>query len=180
MSMVDEYVAAANEALQSDNLQKIDSVAREIAMVFCGEIPNLSHYGVAKIARNGSAPYVTVDLKKAHRKTPVFQEAKDVELYSEYGSATLTSPIRQPQNADAEDCTEEQLERIFSQIDNIDAVRYSSYAVGLCDHDFNDDAPDESQAQLRVEKPRDYRDKDLRKSKIAQLQAAPISSHQSW
>lgn len=62
--MVDEYVAAANEALQSDNLQKIDSVAREFAMVFCGEIPNLSHYGVAKIARNGSAPYATVDLKK--------------------------------------------------------------------------------------------------------------------
>lgn len=72
MSIIDEYVAAVNEVLRSGDLQKIDSVAREIAAAFNGEIPNPPHYRGAKIAGNSPASHTAAGPKKLIGKPRIY------------------------------------------------------------------------------------------------------------
>lgn len=179
MSMVDEYINKANNAMRNDDPQAIDAVAREIVAAFRSEIPNLPHYRGVRAIDGGPNCHTAADLKKLIGKLRVFQEARDVELYSEYGLVAITDSIRQLQNSIAENYTEEQFAKLFSKIDNIYANRYKDYAVGLCGYYFNEDAADESQAQLRIEKLQVFRDEELRKLKLAQFQSAPVNVTQN-
>jgi len=111
-------------------------------------------------------------------KLRVYKETKDIERYGEYGLAAVTDSVRQLQNAIAENYTEKQFAELFNKIDNIYASRHEGYKVGLCGYSYNDDAADASQPQLRIEKLRDFRDEELRKLKLAQLQSAPININQ--
>ena len=179
MSMVDEYISRANETLRDGDPLAIDSIAREIVVAFHSSIPNLSHYRGTRAIGCGPNYHTATDLKNLIGKLRVFQEARDAELYSEYGLMAITDSIRQLQNAIAEDYTEDQFAKLFDKIDNIYANRYESYAVGLCGYYSSDDAADESQAQLRTEKLRVFRDEELRKFKLAQFQSAPVNITQS-
>lgn len=178
MTIIDEYIGKANSALLSNDAATIDKTAREIVSVYNSEIPNLSHY---RGQRSIDAPreHSASDLRKLIGKLRVLQENKDAERYGEFGLASVTDSINQLQNAIAEGYNEEQFRLLFEKIDNIYANRYEHYVVGLCGYLCNDDSPDESQAQLRIEKLRDFRDEEIRRFRLAQLQSASINVNQS-
>lgn len=178
MTIIDEYIGKANSALRSNDAAMIDKIAREIVSAFNTEIPNLSHY---RGQRSIDAPreHSASDLKKLVGKLRVLQESKDAQRYGEFGLASITDSINQLQNAIAEGYSEEQFKLLFEKIDNIYANRYGHYVVGLCGYLYNDDSPDEAQAQLRIEKLRDFRDEEMRRFKLAQFQSALINVSQS-
>lgn len=176
MSMVDEYIVRANAAIRTGSSLAIDSVGQEIVAAFDGEIPSLSHFRGAPAAGEGSHCYNAACLSGS---CAFFQEGKDAEIYGEYGLATLTGSIRQLQNALAEDYIEVQYDLLFRKIDSIYANRYDSYTDGLCGYAYNDDAPDASQAKLRIEKLRLIRDEELREFNLVQLRAASVYISQS-
>ncbi len=178
MTIIDEYVAKANSALRSNDAAIIDKTAREIVSAFNAEIPNLSHY---RGQRSIDAPreHSASDLKKLVGKLRVLQEGKDRELYGQYGLTAISDSIRQLESAISENSSQDQYKELFNKIDYIYVNKYDSYVDGLCGWMYNDDAPDEKQATLRLEKLRVIRDEELRKIRIAESQNTQISLTQN-
>lgn len=178
MTIVDEYLIKANSALQSGDSCLIDAVAREIVAAFSTEIPHLSSY---RGSRSMDAPseHSAADLRKLVGKLCVLRENKDNELYGSYGLGALTDSIRQLEIATSEGYTKEKFAILFKKIDHIYANKYTSYTDGLCGYLYNDDVPDESQAQLRIEKLRIIRDEELRRMRMAETQSTTIAVSQS-
>lgn len=179
MTTADEYIKKGNRALSEGDSQKIDAVAREIVSAFSSEIPKLSHYRGVKLVGSGPNPYTATDLKKLLGKLRVYQEAKDRELYDQYGLTAISDSIRQLEFAISENSSLDQYKELFDKVDYIYANKYGSYVDGLCGWGYNDDAPDEKQATLRLEKLRVIRDEELRKIRIAESQNTQISLTQN-
>lgn len=179
MTVADEYIRKANHALAGGDVQEIDSVSREIVSAFNGEIPKLSHYRGARFVGRGSDLHSASDLKKLLGKLRVYQEGKDRALYDQYGLTAISDSIRQLEFAISENSSQDQYKELFNKIDYIYANKYNSYVDGLCGWRYNDDAPDEKQASLRLEKLRVIRDEELRKIRIAEPQNTQISLTQN-
>lgn len=175
MTMANEYIRKANSAIAEGNPQQIDAVAREIVNAFSNEIPKISHYRGTRVAGDGPTLHTASDLRKLLGKLRIYQEGKDRELYGQYGLTAISDSIRQLEFAISENSSQDQYKELFNKIDHIYASKYNSYVDGLCGWQYNDDAPDEKQAILRLEKLRIIRDEEMRKMRVAETQNTSIS-----
>lgn len=175
MTMANEYIRKANSAIAEGNPQQIDAVAREIVSAFSNEIPKISHYRGTRVAGNGPTLHTASDLRKLLGKLRIYQEGKDRELYGQYGLTAISDSIRQLEFAISESSSQDQYQALFNKIDHIYANKYKDYTGGLCGWHYNDEAPDERQATLRLEKLRVIRDEEIRKMRIAETQNASIT-----
>ena len=177
--MADEYIRRANSAIAEGNSQQIDIVAREIVSAFSNEIPKICHYRGTRVVGDGPTLHTASDLRRLLGKLRIYQEGKDRELYGQYGLTSISDSIRQLEFAISESSSQEQYQTLFNKIDYLYANKYDSYVDGLCGWGYNDDAPNEQQAILRLEKLRIIRDEELRKIRIAESKNTKISLTQN-
>lgn len=179
MTIVDEYIRKATRAIAEGNSQQIDTVAREIVSAFSNEIPNISSYRGSRLIGDSPVPHTVSDLRKLLGKLRIYQESKDRELYGQYGLTAISDSINQLEFAISESNSENQYQALFNKVDRLYANKYDNYVDGLCGWGYNDNAPDERQAILRIEKLRIIRDEELRKVRIAETQNTQISLTQN-
>lgn len=181
MSSIDRYLKQATEALRSNDTTAIDSAAREIVSAFQMEIPHLSSYRGSRISLSDSGSsdrHSASDLKKLIGKLLVLRDAKDEEKYGRYGLSSITSSIRQLEDALLDGIEFDELEALYMKIDHLYANVYHAYTDGLCGWGYTSagDAPSEMQTTLRIEKLRHYRDQELRELVKAEHQGHTITT----
>jgi hypothetical protein len=177
MSVVDEYISRAYEALRSASSIEIDNVAREIVSAFQSEIPNILHYRGGRI-NSGPSRHTAADLKKLIGKLRVLQEAKDRELYGEFGLSAMSEHIRRLENAMNENGEGDPLADACRDIDYIYANTYEGYTDGLAGYGSHGVEGSFQQCRLRIEKLKSYRDAELRKIKTASAPALNMNQYQ--
>lgn len=177
MSVIDEYLLKARDAIRSGDSGTINQVAREIVSAFHTEIPHIANYRGMSI--NGYGGHTEENLRQLMGKLKVLRDAKDTELYGAYGLVAITDSIRQLEDALLEEMSDEQLTHLYDKIDHIYANTLEAYVDGLCGWQYNDGGPSEDQTRLRIEKLRYYRDEEMRKIKLAESQAGKIAVTQT-
>lgn len=180
MTIIDDYLKKANQALQSGNAQQIDTIAKEIVSVFYSEIPNIAHYRGTRISSEQSNKHSANDLSKLVGILRVLQENKDKELYGQYGLESVTDSIRELENALYEQYSNEQLDELFHRVDYVYANKVPVYTQGLCGWSWSvEKTPCREQAMLRIQKLRNYRDEQMREMRIATSGGQNITMSQS-
>lgn len=175
MSVIDNYISKAQNALRLGDPITIDKVAREIVSAFQAEIPHLSSYRGARVVGEGPDLHNAENLEQLIGKLKVLRESKEQNLYGQYGLGTITSHIHNLEDALGAGFQRDQLEALYDRIDPIYMNYYKSYTDGLCGYHYCEQKPGDKQTQLRIDKLRHFRDKELREIKIAEAQSANVS-----
>lgn len=176
MSVIDDYIDEANKAVKSGDSSRIDSLASEIVSAFHSEIPNIAYYRGQQSSFSGSSSLQSsADLRKLIGKLRVLREKRDNNLYGSYGLESFTDSIRQLEDALSNGLEGEEREELYRRIDYIFANTLHAYTSGLCGWmNSPGKTPSDEQTRLRIEKLRYYRDEELRKIRLAELQAGNV------
>lgn len=180
MSIIDDYLIAASEALRSNDPTLIDATAREIVSAYQNEIPNITSYRGGRVSSSTAGSMHTADdLRKLIGKLKVFRENKDAQLYGECGLGSVTDSIRQLEDALNNGISVSDLKSLYDRIDHIYSNVVKGYTHGLSGWSYSDARPGIEQTKLRIEKLRHYRDDQLRLLKISEKQNQTIEFNQA-
>lgn len=185
MAIVDEYLKRAYQALDKDNPNEIDALAREIVSAFQNDISGITHYRGGRVAFVGSSTasspdlHSVSDLMKLIGKLRVLRENKDNEVYGAFGFAAMTASIRELEDCMYHGTTGEDLIKVYRRIDDTYANEYRSYTDGLSGWDNRKYEPSVEETEKRISKLRNFRDKEMRKIRIAEAEGGTVNVNQS-
>lgn len=175
MAILDEYILRAASLLRSDSSEDADDLCREIIDVFKLDYINPESFKYI----NSSSPfrYSNSDLGTIVQILRLKREKQDEERYGSECCHAITEHIRRLEQALEEGLQGESLKSLYDSIDFVYASSrgYESYTHGLASYGSDRDNLNEEQTRLRIDKLKHFRDEEIRKLKIAEVQGASVS-----
>lgn len=175
MAILDEYILRAARLLRNDSSENADDLCREIIDVFKLDYTNPELFRFINSA--SSFRYSSSDLRTIVQMLRLERENQDEERYGSKCCHAITEHIRRLEQALEEGLQGESLKSVYDSIDFVYASSkgYESYTDGLASYGSDRNNLNEEQTRLRIDKLKHFRDEEIRKLKIAEVQGASVS-----